>query len=41
MHTRGLIMYKKTKLEIVVDRLIIGLFVFKAFYIAYLISIGG
>jgi hypothetical protein len=34
-------MYKKTKLEIVVDRLIIGLFVFKAFYIAYLISTGG
>jgi hypothetical protein len=34
-------MYRKPKSEIIVDRLIIGLFVFKAIYIAYLILIGG
>jgi hypothetical protein len=34
-------MYKKPKGEIIVDRFIIGLLVFKAIYIAYLILIGG
>ncbi len=34
-------MYKKPKSEIIIDRFIIGLFVFKAIYIAYLISTGG
>jgi hypothetical protein len=34
-------MYKKPKSEIIIDRVIIGLFVFKAIYIAYLISTGG
>jgi hypothetical protein len=34
-------MYRKPKAEIIVDRFIIGLFVVKAIYIAYLILIGG
>ncbi len=34
-------MYRKPKAEIIVDRFIIGLLVFKGIWVAYLILIGG